>query len=135
MKTAVIHRLQDNGRQTLGEMNVYEKHKNLLTCKTLELPYRYNRKIVSCIPCGTYICKPRFSTKYREHYIVTNVPNRSYILFHAGNYNRHTKGCILVGRGFYDINKDGDLDVTSSNDAMKDLSTAIGKEPFILKIV
>ena len=37
---------------------------------------------------------PKF--KY-EHLWIKDVPNRSYILFHIGNYPKNTKGCILIG--------------------------------------
>jgi hypothetical protein len=32
-----------------------------------------------------------------ETFMVTGVPNHSGILFHIGNYNRDSEGCILVG--------------------------------------
>ena len=68
---------------------------------TLELPWRDNEKSVSCIPKGIYKCSIRYrnqSAMYDYvHLLVEDVPNRSYILFHRGNFPSDTKGCILTG--------------------------------------
>lgn len=57
-----------------------------------------NARNISCIPPGSYICK---RTVYHRHGIesfeVTGVPNRTRILFHVGNHDGDTAGCILVG--------------------------------------
>lgn len=43
------------------------------------------------------MCK-RYSQKLKAlTYFVENVPNRTGIMFHAGNYVHETRGCILVG--------------------------------------
>ena len=75
-------------------------------CKTLELPWRNNQRSISCIPSGEYIVKIRQSPKYGSVYWVTSVPNRSWILIHAGNvagdvkkgFRTHVNGCILLGK-------------------------------------
>lgn len=64
---------------------------------TVERPWLNNAPSVSCIPEGTYKCKPR--RYFRGGYDaaeVTGVPNRSYILFHKGNTMMDSAGCILV---------------------------------------
>lgn len=63
---------------------------------TLENPKRATDKD-SRIPAGVYKCKPYSGTKYKDVYIVLDVPNRSAILFHWGNYEKDTEGCILLG--------------------------------------
>lgn len=71
----------------------------------LENPWLNNERSVSCIPEGIYAVGKRVSPivqriskgKYMEGWEVQNVPNRSFILFHAGNYVRNTDGCILTG--------------------------------------
>ena len=70
-----------------------------LNLRTLELPWRGNATSVSCIPPMHYDVKPRApSGKFNyPHFILENVPDRTYILVHAGNYPRDTYGCILVG--------------------------------------
>ena len=51
-----------------------------------------------CIPTGSYPVVIRQSPKFQRLMpLVTNVPNRSGILFHSGNTFRDTLGCILVG--------------------------------------
>ena len=72
--------------------------------RTMELPWRENRRSVSCIPPGIYRAEPRApSGKFNyQHFIHRSVPDRTYILVHVGNYPRDTYGCILVGRGAAD---------------------------------
>lgn len=71
-------------------------------CHTLELPWKENKRSISCIPAGEYEARirlPRESgTRNYIHLLVKDVPNRSYILVHIGNTTKDTKGCILVGQ-------------------------------------
>ena len=46
----------------------------------------------------------------RKVIMLKNVPGRSAIEIHAGNYLRNTKGCILVGKS-----KSGDIILNSSS--------------------
>ena len=68
---------------------------------TLELAWRDNEKSVSCIPSGEYKCRVRLAresaTRDYVHLLVEDVPDRSYILFHRGNYPSDSRGCILTG--------------------------------------
>ena len=64
-------------------------------CKTIELPWRNNQKRISCIPEGKYKIRKRFSAKFKWHLELTNVKNRSFILFHpANNALKELNGCI-----------------------------------------
>ena len=64
-------------------------------CFTIELPWRYNMKLISCIPEGRYPLALRFSDRHRWHLIVKGVPDRSLILFHVSNNAlKELKGCI-----------------------------------------
>jgi len=130
MNTYTLTRLSDNTVQTIGKLTVGDK-----TFHTLELPWKGNAKQVSCVPKGKYIVARRTSPKYGEHFYLTNVPARDLILIHHGNYHTDIKGCILVGTGLADINKDGQIDVTSSKVAMAELLKLLPKEPFELSIV
>jgi len=76
---------------------------------TLERPWRQNRRGISCIPSGTYRCvrcsaSPdygfRDSPNFGNTFQVYNVPERSKILFHKGNVNQDTHGCIIVGEQY-----------------------------------
>lgn len=57
------------------------------------------------IPNGTFICfrgmhqLAGMSTPF-ETFEVTDVPNHTGILFHVGNFNKDSEGCILLGDGF-----------------------------------
>jgi len=64
---------------------------------TVERPWVNNAAVVSCIPVGEYECKPRrYNRGGYDAVEVCNVTGRSYILFHAGNFVRNSKGCILI---------------------------------------
>jgi hypothetical protein len=66
-------------------------------CYTIELPWKENEKRVSCIPEGKYFIKKRYSNKFKWHLEVTNVANRSLILFHpANNALLELNGCIAT---------------------------------------
>ena len=62
-------------------------------------------------------------------YLVNDVPGREAILFHKGNYvPKDTKGCILPGLYFADINDDGLIDVAESTVAMNRMLNTMGNE-------
>jgi len=123
-----IERLNFRDKQTEGLMTIYDdcpdctSEKKIFQCYTLELEEDCNAKRDDCIPRNTYNVEKRYSTKYKNHFHVLDVPNRSYILIHSGNYNKHTLGCILVGKTLTDINGDGYRDTTSSKTTMKKLN-------------
>lgn len=55
------------------------------------------------LPSGTYTCQLGSHQLHSMHhtfqtYEVMNVPGHSGILFHMGNYNADSDGCILVGK-------------------------------------
>lgn len=74
----------------------------------MENPAKDNKTNISCIPEGTYALSLRASPvvertskgMHKHGWEVTNVPSRSYIMFHVGNYVRNTDGCLLVGKDF-----------------------------------
>lgn len=128
MEIRLVRLFEDEDR-TLGTLII--DRQNVLA--TLELRYDSNKKNVSCIPEGTYECQKRTSTKYGEHILVKNVPDREMILIHAGNYPSSTQGCILVGTYLSDIDKDGKLEVCNSKIALKQLVSSVPNY-FTLKI-
>lgn len=75
-------------------------HDDIPICVTIERPWIFNKKDISCIPTGTYKCIPHTGEKFKDVWEITNVPGRTNILFHAGNTVDDTHGCILVGRQF-----------------------------------
>ncbi|GGB82974.1 hypothetical protein GCM10007424_23750 [Flavobacterium suaedae] len=124
MMEAILKRQQSDDKQTLGTLEVFDKGRKVFECKTLELDWQNNKRRESCIPVGVYNVVTRTSAKYGLHYHVTNVPARSFILIHHGNYNKDILGCILVGSAHIDINGDGYKDVTNSRNTLKKLLKA-----------
>jgi hypothetical protein len=134
MKYAIMT-TKGNEKQTIGKLELFDNSKELFSCYTLELPWRDNKRNISCIPGGTYIVKWRYSEKYKFHFHVTGVKDRTYILIHAGNFYSDLKGCIAVGDSFKDINKDGIKDILNSRKTLvKFLSHISPDEKFELKI-
>ena len=112
-----------NTKETKGILCVFEGCDIIYPCKTLELPELGNKKKISCIPEGVYNVIKIYSPTKGKCFHVQDVPGRNEVLIHVGNYvsgkKIDTQGCILVGRKFIDINKDGNIDVVSSAQAMK----------------
>ncbi len=133
MKAKLIRLVQED-KQTLSELLFYDEVNLKLSVKALELPDRNNQNSISRIPAGKYMCELRYSDRFGWHYILKDVPNRSYILIHFGNYYTDTRGCIVVGNNFKDLNHDGYRDVTSSRKTMKRVLEVAPKE-FELLIV
>jgi hypothetical protein len=82
---------------------------------TLELPWRDNQRNISCIPEGEYPIYT-FSHSHLGPVIgLKDVPDRSEILIHPGNYIHESNGCILAG-----LNA-GAGKVLNSRHALKDI--------------
>jgi len=133
MKT-ILTRLTDDGKQTLGQFQAFSGISKVFECKTLELPWLDNSKQISCIPAGTYQVRKHNSPTFGKVFHVTGVPGRSEILIHKGNFNKDTKGCILVGKDFIDINTDGTTDITQSGATLEKMLMYLPDE-FTLKII
>ena len=86
-------------RIALTEMGTFGGllHKRVPFALTLEREWKDNQPNISCIPVGEYECKRVKSPKFGNTFEVTNVPGRSHILFHKGNLQDDSYGCILVG--------------------------------------
>lgn len=80
---------------------------------SLERPWLDNTVGKSCIPVGTYTCRRVQSPKFGNTFEVTSVPGRSAILFHKGNVDDDSHGCILVGEEFAVWN-DGSVSIARS---------------------
>jgi hypothetical protein len=138
MKTVFLVRTITSDQGTEGFLIEPESG---FSCKTLELPWRENKRSISCIPSGEYIVKIRQSPRYGRIYWVTNVPERSWILIHSGNvagdvekgFRTHVQGCILLGK------KHGILynqrAVLNSRIIVKSFMRTMNYEPFKLYIV
>lgn len=57
------------------------------------------------IPPGAYDCRRDFyHDGGYETFEITDVPNRSRILFHKGNTPENSRGCVLIGEEFGELN-------------------------------
>lgn len=101
-------------------------------CVTCENPWKDNKPIESCIPAGTYHCSSHNGTKYKNVWVLNNVPNRSAILIHSGNTEKDVDGCILVGKYFADFN--GTPGVAASKETLDLLRIKLSND-FYLKIL
>ena len=109
-------------------------------CRTLELPWRNNRRQISCIPPGIYDVEIRLSNKYGRIYWVRKVPDRTYILIHSGNYagdkskglKSHVMGCILLGKKSGRLG--GQVAVLNSRIAVRNFMEELEYQPFKLRI-
>ncbi len=90
-------------------------------CFTLELPWLDNKRSISCIPAGTYKAFKRNSPRNGAVFELRNVPNRTNIQCHAGNYTRQIEGCILVGDSIRFLDDDSVPDVTNSTATLQRL--------------
>jgi hypothetical protein len=100
---------------------------------TLERPWLSNMVGRSCIPEGRYIAKRHVSPKFGETFWLQNVPGRSEILFHKGNIDDDSHGCILIGESFnYVRGEDG---ITSSKEGMEEfMKLTAGKDEIVVTI-
>jgi len=84
--TRVYHSKGTNGKLTYKGSDI---------CNTIELPWKENKRGISCISEGSYELSYRFSKKFGNHFILNDVFARSYILIHpANNALKELKGCI-----------------------------------------
>jgi len=101
-----VERYKSTPNATLGKLFIDDKFE----CYTLEDEFRAVKvRGETRIPAGTYKLALRkeggHNAKYAERFPdihkgmihVTNVPNFQFILWHIGNTEKDTDGCLLVG--------------------------------------
>jgi hypothetical protein len=129
-----ILRENGNSKYTKGFI-MAKKGGNKFSCYTLELPWRNNQRNISCIPVGRYPVKWTFSPRFmRFTYEILNVPNRSGIRIHPGNYVKNLKGCIYLGSKFADIDNDKVDDIINSGNMVRTFENFMEKKDFILLV-
>lgn len=112
----------------------------MFSAYSLELPWKENRAMVSCIPFGEYDCSIIESPKFGKVYTVKDVPGRTHVLIHKGNFAGDTErglksdveGCILIGNAIGEIG--GQRALLASRDAFTRFMEEMGGEPFRLII-
>jgi hypothetical protein len=112
---------QDIGVCTLGKISLDGE----FFAYVLENPWLDNKRMVSCIPAGYYRLEPHVSPKYGNCYALfgKNVgiddEERTHILIHSGNIEKHTHGCLLLGSSVGCL--DGQVAVLNSRNTVKRL--------------
>lgn len=103
-----------------------------------------NERGTDCIPAGTYVCEVVESAKFKavggRGYHVTDVPGRTGILIHPGNWcgdkskglKSDVEGCILLGMSIGYM--DGQRAVTDSRAAVRALLYMMHGQPFELVV-
>jgi hypothetical protein len=118
----VLTRLTTIGNAVIGRLDIPGLSEPLWTLEDAK----------EFIPAGEYHCGlhgwANEPVKIKKVWEVLNVPGRSAILFHAGNTDEDTRGCILVGFGVLQ----GKL--ISSADAIQKMRWTIGEHGFDLQI-
>jgi len=108
-----------------GTFGVFLADYNLPFALTLERKWLYNKKDESCIPPGDYICQRITSPKFGETFEITHVQNRTHVLFHKGNIQDNSRGCILVGESFDPVGKG--YGITHSGDGFAEFLQRLNK--------
>ena len=125
-----LERRLDDGKGTFGRLYT-ENDKEI--CRIVERPWLDNQKKISCIPTGRYKlgfypAGKKFYPRYKKMFAdvgnergmiqILDVPGRTHILIHRGNYPTNSWGCLLtntsVGR-----NDKGELQGYKSTDAYR----------------
>lgn len=131
-----ITRQSNDHRQIMG---ILRSSDGKFGCCTLELAYNNNQHDISSIPTGIYECIWSYMNDLKEyHYQVMNVPNRTGIFLHEGNYATGKKidiqGCILLGGAYSDIDGNGEPDIINSRIILNAFENFMGKKQFQLVI-
>lgn len=143
MLHAFLDRFTESTWGTLGRLYLPYPSQNSF-CYTLEEEGQQNQTNISRIPSGLYVCR---RTIYHRHGIetfeVTDVPDRTRILFHVGNTEEDTDGCILLGEAVGPLEVEDEdtgklrmkLGVIGSRPAFRRFMGALrGHDAFTLKI-
>jgi hypothetical protein len=137
MKKAVIKRTESDDRGTFGVLAVDDK-----AWITGELPWRENKKRISCIPPGKYQVDWKMSPRFnRDMYLVQKVKDRWGIRFHVANFVGDKKrgfrsevlGCISLGCKKGKIHSQKAL--LDSGKAIREFEEYLNGESFELTII
>jgi len=122
MKKLTLLRTNQSKNETLGVLMVFDGPTMVFHCHTLELPWRNNERMISCVPPGTYKIVLEYSPKFDEYlWELKGVPGRSEAKIHTANYVHQLNGCIAPGKSYVDLNGDGLVDVTNSRKTLNQL--------------
>ncbi len=101
MPVVELIRLEENYEH--GTFGILKINKEVF-CFTLEPRDEENKRDISSIPAQQYICEIRATglssimrLGFAKTFEVLNVPGRTNIKIHPGNFDEDTEGCILLG--------------------------------------
>ena len=125
----ILERNKSSLYSTTGKLLLVDNSNNLIIqLQTLERPWVFNERKISCIPTGQYLVKRHVSPKFGQCFKVQDVKGRSDILIHSGNVVKDTLGCILVGLTRGSVDDSGSAMICNSRKAMAVLLALIDKE-------
>ena len=101
-----IHRLNDDGKSTIGVMYIDSNFQCFTLEDTYNEPKIYGK---TRIHAGSYAVELRkdggmvkkYNAKFEGHdgmLWLRNVDNFEYVYIHTGSTHEHTDGCILIGK-------------------------------------
>lgn len=119
-------------------------------CVSLERAYMRLKKFKPKIPPGEYVCKRgtgpceeegmvgfhklRDEGPWFDTFEVMDVPGCVGILFHVGNYNEDSEGCILIGTALGNRMNGGKMLTSSKQMFKKFMDLQKDVDSFILKV-
>ena len=125
----ILVRNKSTLHSTTGKLLLIDNKTNLiLQLQTLERPWIFNERKVSCIPIGTYLVNSHVSPKFGLCFKIQDVKGRSDILIHSGNVVNDTLGCVLVGLTSSSVDYSSSAVIYNSRKAMAVLLALIDKE-------
>ena len=130
-KIMELIRLEENYEH--GTFGVVRINKEVF-CVDLEPRDEENASNISSIPAQQYICKRIISPRFGETFEIMDVPGRTDVLFHSGNTDDNTLGCVLLAQYFGKLGKD--RAVSNSGDTFKEFMKVMeGVDEFLLTII
>ena len=118
-----------------------------LLCYSIELPWRFNARQISCIPAGEYRMVYTMSPRLRiRTYEILGVPSRDGIRVHSGNlagdkirgWDSHSLGCPLFGDNVGTLKNQAGRQqraVLLSRSAISKLENALDRKPCVLEVL
>jgi hypothetical protein len=128
MRNVELIRLEIGKDGTFGVLKIDGK----CFCVTLELPWLGNLPDISCILPGEYVCTMVDTSNHGRCFLIKETPGRMGVLFHEGNLQKDTNGCILLGNGFGLI--EGHRGILNSRIALLNFIVEMNGEDFNLQI-
>ena len=123
LKKMYVKRIKEYGETTLSELKISGSQKSwyILERGGPDSEIEGSKKRIKA---GKYLLAHYSSPMYKDVYQLKNVPGRTSILIHSGNFFEDTSGCLLPGMG-WGTKPDKNYYVTSSKMALKEVFSEI----------